>query len=58
VGAGRIDPRSVPELLAARDRRAGCDTAPPQALYLARIFYSAPRLQVYRCRRLPFLELL
>lgn len=34
IGAGRIDPDEVPEMLASRDRRRAGPTAPPEGLYL------------------------
>ncbi len=38
-GAHRIDPRSIPSLLAARDRSAVGPTAPPQGLFLVCVEY-------------------
>jgi tRNA pseudouridine38-40 synthase len=34
VGLDRIQPEQIPEILAARDRRAAGPTAPPHGLYL------------------------
>ena len=39
VGAGGAEPVWMAELLAARDRRLGAPTAPPQGLYLAHVHY-------------------
>jgi tRNA pseudouridine38-40 synthase len=39
-GAGRRDPESIPDILAARDRAAAGLTAPPQGLYLAGVRYT------------------
>jgi tRNA pseudouridine38-40 synthase len=39
VGLGRWHPDDVARALAARDRRAGGPTAPPQGLYLVEIYY-------------------
>ncbi len=39
AGKGKIDPDSVPEILAARDRRKAPVTAPPQGLTLSKIWY-------------------
>ncbi len=44
VGRGRREPAWVDEVLAARDRRAAGPTAPPQGLFLMRVFYPADRL--------------
>jgi len=42
VGRGKRAPDSIPELLAARDRKRAGPTAPPEGLYLARVLYSEP----------------
>ena len=42
VGQGRIEPDSMPEILAAASRTAAGPVAPPQGLTLTRVFYSAP----------------
>jgi tRNA pseudouridine38-40 synthase len=41
VGLGRWDPEDVARALAARDRRAGGPTAPPEGLYLVEVRYPA-----------------
>lgn len=40
VGVGRIAPDAIPAILAGRDRAAAGMTAPPEGLYLARVFYA------------------
>ena len=40
VGVGRREADSIPAILAARDRTAAGMTAPPDGLYLHRVFYS------------------
>ncbi|WP_251424404.1 tRNA pseudouridine(38-40) synthase TruA [Veillonella agrestimuris] len=40
IGLGRIDPRAVPQLLLAKDRRRIGKTAPPQGLVLEEIFFT------------------
>jgi len=40
VGAGKWRASRVAEALAARDRRAGGPTAPPDGLYLVEVIYS------------------
>jgi tRNA pseudouridine38-40 synthase len=39
VGDGRLDPDSIPAILAARDRRAAGQLAPPHGLTLMRVTY-------------------
>ena len=39
VAQGKITPESIPERIAAKDRSAAGPTAPPQGLYLNRVFY-------------------
>jgi tRNA pseudouridine38-40 synthase len=43
VGEGKIDPRSMPDILVARDRSAAGPIAPPQGLSLLRVVYRMPR---------------
>jgi len=43
VGRGRLEPASVPTLLAARDRRAAPATAPARGLTLVRVDYGFPQ---------------
>ena len=42
VGRGRLEPASVPSLLAARDRAAAPPTAPARGLTLVRVDYISP----------------
>jgi tRNA pseudouridine38-40 synthase len=39
VGAGKWRAQHIGEALAARDRRAGGPTAPPEGLYLVEVIY-------------------
>jgi tRNA pseudouridine38-40 synthase len=40
VGEGRLTPKRVQEILDAKERTALVKTAPPQGLFLDRVFYS------------------
>ena len=42
VGSGRASSGWVAEVLAAKDRRMGAETAPLMSLYLAQVMYPAP----------------
>jgi tRNA pseudouridine38-40 synthase len=42
VGDGKIDPDRVPAILAARDRSAAAQMAPPHGLTLERVAYGRP----------------
>lgn len=39
VGCGRIDEESIPEIIQSTDRRRAGMTAPPQGLFLKKVFY-------------------
>ena len=39
VGAGKILPEDLPEIIEGRDRTRAGHTAPPQGLYLAKVYY-------------------
>ncbi|MCW2277783.1 tRNA pseudouridine(38-40) synthase TruA [Heliophilum fasciatum] len=40
VGKGKIDPRSMPEIIASRDRTQAGTTAPPRGLCLMKVWYT------------------
>ncbi len=39
VGIGRLEPKAIPEIVAALDRKKAGRTAPPHGLYLVEIYY-------------------
>lgn len=48
VAMGRIDPQSIPARLDACDRSRMGHTAPPEGLYLNRVFYQSPDVPGYQ----------
>lgn len=45
VGAGKIPPEELPAIIEGRDRTRAGHTAPPQGLYLAKVYYGDDELQ-------------
>ena len=45
TGIGKLEPGTVPEIIESRDRRRSGFTAPPQGLYLRKIYFSEESLQ-------------
>ncbi len=45
VGRGKLDPDALPEVLRRGERRGAGPTAPPEGLYLVRVFYSDEELR-------------
>jgi len=39
IGSGKMKPKEMGQIIAARDRASASITAPPQGLYLCRVFY-------------------
>lgn len=48
VGQGRRKPEDMAEIIAACDRRVAGQTAPPEGLYLERVYYTEPHESVLR----------
>lgn len=44
VAQGKLTPQEIPKILAAKDRSSAGPTAPPQGLYLNRVFYEEAEL--------------
>ena len=56
IGKGRLQPDQTAALLAAKNRNAGFETAPPQGLFLDRVFYDQEPMLAYRRTTLPFMD--
>jgi len=56
AGAGKLAPADVRRILEAKNRLAAPETAPPNGLFLMRVFYDDAALQNFHLKTLPFLE--
>ncbi|MEG1980278.1 MAG: tRNA pseudouridine synthase A, partial [Victivallaceae bacterium] len=54
VGRGRISRTDLERILAAKNRSMAPETAPPQGLFLMKVFYDEAELQAYKLESLPF----
>jgi len=54
VGCNRLTAEDIKELLEAKDRGKGQVTAPPQGLFLMKVFYGEEKWQDFELDRLPF----
>lgn len=54
AGAGKLTPGDVRRILNACDRAAAPETAPPQGLFLMKVFYSPEERDSFRLESLPF----
>jgi len=55
VGEGKLDPAAVAAILEARDRGKAGQTAPPDGLYLMKVFYHESEALAFKLPALPFL---
>ena len=55
VGAGHARPEEAKEVLEAKDRRRAADSAPPQGLFLAKVFWQPDEWQSYTPTLPPFI---
>jgi tRNA pseudouridine38-40 synthase len=53
AGAGKLSPDAVKRILEARARLAAPETAPPNGLFLMKVFYEESELQNYATTALP-----
>ena len=56
VGAGVASPESVTRILEAKDRTQAPETAPPNGLFLMKVFYNEADRENFRLTGLPFLQ--
>ena len=56
AGAGAITPEAVGTILAARNRVAAPETAPPHGLFLDKVFYEEKEMHHFRLARVPFFQ--
>ena len=54
AGAGKISPDAVTRILESKDRTNAPETAPPQGLFLMKVFYDEEELHSYKLKHLPF----
>ncbi|MCI7644433.1 MAG: tRNA pseudouridine(38-40) synthase TruA [Lentisphaeria bacterium] len=54
VGRGRISREDLERILEAKNRSMAPETAPPQGLFLMKVFYDEAELQSYKLDGLPF----
>ena len=54
AGAGKLTPADVRRILEACDRSVAPETAPPQGLFLMKVFYSPEERDSFRLESLPF----
>ena len=54
AGAGKISPDAVTRILESKDRTNAPETAPPQGLFLMKVFYDEAELHDFKLEKLPF----
>ena len=55
AGAGKLTPDDVSRILQAKNRSAAPETAPPEGLFLMKVFYSEEERTNFKLEKLPFL---
>ena len=56
VSAGALPPEAVTRILEAKDRTQAPETAPPNGLFLMKVFYDEAELSAFKLPGLPFLS--
>lgn len=54
AGAGKLSPAQVKAILEARNRSAAPETAPPNGLFLMKVFYNQEEIDEFKLEHLPF----
>lgn len=54
AGSGKFSPEDVRRILEARDRTKAPETAPPNGLFLMKVFYSEAERETFQLETLPF----
>ena len=54
AGAGKISPDAVTRILESKNRTNAPETAPPQGLFLMKVFYEEEELRNFKLTHLPF----
>jgi tRNA pseudouridine38-40 synthase len=54
AGAGKLSPDAVTRILESKDRTNAPETAPPQGLFLMKVFYDKESLDNFKLEHLPF----
>jgi tRNA pseudouridine38-40 synthase len=54
AGAGKLSPDAVTRILESKDRTNAPETAPPQGLFLMKVFYDETELHNFKLEKLPF----
>lgn len=55
AGSGKLSPDAVTRILQAKDRSVAPETAPPNGLFLMKVFYSEEERTNFKLEKLPFL---
>ena len=56
AGSGKLSPDAVSRILQAKDRSCAPETAPPNGLFLMKVFYNEADRENFRLTGLPFLQ--
>lgn len=54
IGSGKVPSSDTARILSLKDRATAPKTAPPQGLFLMKVFYSTPEMEKFSLENLPF----